>query len=311
MTDRRSFEPGFASNAAFRALLAALVLSSVACGDPLSSVELIDKTRIVAARVEVAGDPRRAAPLPGESVEVRWLVVAPDPEPALAFTVRSCLALDTRSTATRCTSDPLATASSLEPVVGAPAILFDAPADAAGNERLAVHASICPDGESLPSEDARRCSGGSEVLDGSVDFSLDDGFHPNTNPAFTIVTLDGAELPPETAVTTDCAELTRVPRGSKHTLRVELDELSRDPLPQDSGADIARENLLVSYFIDQGDLDHAFSSVKSTAPTAAAGAVWTAPNDVRDAPRLARFVVVARDGRGGSDFIERRICVEP
>ena len=43
----------------------------------------------------------------------------------------------------------------------------------------------------------------------------------------------------------------------------------------------------------------------------AGSAVWTAPANVRDAPRLARFVVVVRDGRGGSDFVERRICVAP
>jgi hypothetical protein len=311
MTQGRTFGLIFRRARGLRAVSAAAALSSIACGDPLTSVELIDKTRIVAARVEVAGDPTRAAPLPGESVEVRWLVVAPEPDPALAFALRSCLALETRSDATLCASSPLATASSLDPVVGAPTLRFDAPADAVGNERLAVHASVCPAGESLPSEGASRCSGGSEVLAAALDFSMDDGLHPNSNPTFEGVLLDGVELPPETAATTDCAALTSVPRGSKHTLRVELDELSRDPLPQDNGADLARENLLVSYFIDQGDLDHAWSSIKSTAPVTAGSAVLTAPASVGAVPRLARFVVVVRDGRGGSDFVERRICVEP
>jgi hypothetical protein len=297
-----------------RACLPGLLLAafaSVGCDEPLSSVELIDKTRVVAARVEVAGDPARAAPLPGESVEVRLLVLSPAPDPALAFTMRSCVAVDTRWDAARCGSETLATASSLDPVVGAPLLRFDAPADATGNERLAVFASVCPAGESLPSEEARRCSEGGEILDATVDFAMDDGQHPNSNPTFTSVLLDGTELPPESATTVDCASLTSVPRGSRHTLRVELDELSRDPLPAETGADTGRESLLVSYFIDQGDLDHAFSSIQSTASIAAGSAVWTAPGRVGDVPRLARFVVVARDGRGGSDFVERRVCVEP
>lgn len=310
MTKRTVLGQGFWGAASSAAPLAVAFLT-LGCDEPLTAVELIDKTRIVAARVEVAGDPSRAAPLPGESVEVSFLVVTPEPAPALAFSLRSCIALDSRSSATICGSDTLATASSLDPVAGAPLIRFDAPAGATGDERLAVHAAICPAGESLPSEDARTCSGGGETLFATVDFSMDDGEHPNSNPAFTSVLLDGTELPADSATTSDCALLTSVPRGSKHTLRVELDESSRDPLPAEDAAHVARENLLVSYFIDQGDLDHAFSSIPSTAPVAAGSAVWTAPASAGDAPRLARFVIVARDGRGGSDFVERRICVEP
>jgi hypothetical protein len=311
MTKRRSYEPDFQWGGVLRAVSAVAALASMGCDDALSSVELIDKTRIVAARVEVAGDPSRAAPLPGESVEVRFIVVAPEPEPALAFSLRSCLAVETRSAATQCASAPLATAASLDPVPGAPVIRFDAPADTLGNERLAVRASICPAGESLPNEDAGRCSGGSDALDATVDFSMDDGMNPNSNPAFTSVLFDGVALAPESATSVDCATLTSVPRGGKHTLRVELDDASRDPLPKETGADIERENLLVSYFIDQGDLDHAWSSIPSTSAVAAGSAVWTAPASIGDAPRLARFVVVARDGRGGSDVVERRICVAP
>lgn len=311
MTNRRNFMPDSLLRGALHAVPLLTGFGALGCDEPLSSVELIDKTRIVGARVEVAGDPTRAAPLPGESVEVRLLVLAPEPDPALAFAMRSCVAVDTRWNAARCGSETLASDTSLEPVTGAPLLRFDAPGDATGNERLAVFASVCPEGESLPAEDARRCSDGSETLDASLDFAMDDGLHPNSNPTFTSVQLDGTELPAASAGTTNCSLLTSVPRGSRHTLRVELDELSRDPLPEETGADTTRESLLVSYFIDQGDLDHAFSSIRSTAPVAAGSAVWTAPGRVGDAPRLARFVVVARDGRGGSDFVERRVCVEP
>jgi len=72
--------------------LGLLVLAASACDDPLSEVEAIDKTRVVGARIEVAGDPTRAAPLPGEDVVVRFLVLAPDPEPAFAYALTACVA---------------------------------------------------------------------------------------------------------------------------------------------------------------------------------------------------------------------------
>jgi hypothetical protein len=311
MMNRREIFGYLRAGVASQAALLLGGLLSLGCDEALSSVELIDKTRIVAARVEVAGDPTRAAPLPGESVEVRLLVLSPEPDPALAFAMRSCVATETRRNDTRCSSDTLAASSSLDPVTAQPLLRFEAPSGGTGDERLAVFASVCPAGASLPSAEARRCSDGSEILSATVDFSMDDGLHPNSNPVFTDVLLDGTTLGPESSSTTDCALLAAVPRGSKHTLRVELDELSRDVLAVETGADTTRESLLVSYFIDQGDMEHAFSSIPSTALAAAGSAVWTAPANVRDAPRLARFVVVVRDGRGGSDFVERRVCVEP
>jgi hypothetical protein len=311
MMNRREFSRFSAPGGGLRAVALFVGLAPLGCDDALSAVELIDKTRVVAMRVEVAGDPTRAAPLPGESVDVRLLVLAPEVEPELAFAMRSCLATESNLDDTRCSSDTLARATSLEPVVGAPVLSFEAPPDATGDERLAVFASVCPAGESLPSEDARRCGDGSEVLSATLDFSMDDGLHPNSNPEFSAVLLDGTPLPAESATSTDCTALTSVARGSKHTLRVELSELSRDLVPAETGADTTRESLLVSYFIDQGDLDHAYSSIPSTLPIAAGSAVWTAPGRVGDVPRLARFAVVARDGRGGSDFVERRVCIAP
>jgi hypothetical protein len=311
MMNRREFAGSSAQGSVRRAVALLLSLLPLGCDEALSPVELIDKTRVVAMRVEVEGDATRAAPLPGESVDVRLLVLSPELDPELAFTMRSCIATDSRLDATRCSSETLAMASSLEPVIATPALSFSAPSDATGDERLAVFATVCPAGQSLPSEDARRCSDGSEVLSATLDFAMDDGSHPNSNPEFTDVFLDGVPLPAESATTTDCAALTSVTRGSKHTLRVELTESSRDPLAAETGADTTRESLLVSYFIDQGDLDHAFSSIPSTLPVASGSAVWTAPERVGDTARLVRFAVVARDGRGGSDFVERRVCVAP
>jgi hypothetical protein len=295
-----------------RAGLCLLALSlSTGCDDPLSNVETIDKTRVLAARVEVAGDPTRAAPLPGEDVSVRWLVVAPELDPAIAFRFRACVASDSPYGPSACAGEPLATAESLEPVPGAPTIAFQTPVDASGDERLVVDGAVCPAGEGLGESPGLLCSDGSSAQAVTLDFAMDDGNHPNTNPALVSVSFDGSELASETGTTTDCAELPAVTAGSgEHKLRVELDASSRDPIEQVSPNDPARESLLLSYFVTRGGLDHAWSAIDSAAPGTFGSALWSVPARV-DAPALARFVFVVRDGRGGSDFTERRLCIVP
>jgi hypothetical protein len=286
------------------------LLMVTGCDEPLSRLELIDKTRVLAAKVEVAGDPTRAAPLPGEDLVVRWLVVAPEPDAAFAYVFRACVASASPADLASCQGDPLATSASPEPVAGDPTIAFQAPPEATGNERLAVLGGVCPAGASLASESGPACSDGSSARAVSLDFAMDDGGHPNTNPVFTSVTLDGSELAAESSDATDCTLLTSVPRGGKHRLAVELAETSRDPLPQLDAGDPARESLLLSYFVTSGELDHAWGAIDSAAPSTSGSVTFTAPVP-RDQPLLERFFVVVRDGRGGSDFVERRVCVTP
>lgn len=292
-----------------RAAVGCALFASTACDEPLSAVEAIDKTRVVGAKVEVAGDPARAAPLPGDDVVVRFVVVSPDPAPTLAYELAACVAADSASDLATCAGEPLATAASLVPAPEAPSIAFVAPEALTGDERLAVLGAICASGVGLPGEGAGSCEDGSAPLLTTLDFSMDDGSHPNTNPTLTRVTFDSDELAADTALTTDCAELPGFVGGIKHRLTVELDPSSRDPLKRENEVDPTRESLLVSYFVTRGDLDHAISALGANDSSNSTGAIWSAP-DVPE-PALARFVVVVRDGRGGSDFVERRICILP
>jgi hypothetical protein len=290
--------------------LVGLALVLCGCDDPLSRVEVVDKTRVVAAKVEVAGDVTRAAPLPGEDVAVRFLVLAPNPEPNIAYQLTACVAADSAADLPTCAGGPLATASSLAPVPAAPSVAFTAPAEATGNERLAVFGAVCPDGVDLPEPSAEHCSDGSAVRAAVLDFSMDDGSHPNTNPTLATVTLDGEELAPDTATTVDCDALPSVYTGTPHALGASVEPNSRDPLEPVSDTDPARESLLVSYFVTRGNLDHAVSALESRDASDSVGVRWNAPPNV-DTPSLARFVLVVRDGRGGSDFTERRACIWP
>ena len=296
-------------SAAARAALGCALLAPTACDEPLSAVEAIDKTRVVGARVEVNGEPSRAAPLAGENVVVRFFVLSPDPAPALAYELEACMASDSASDLTTCAGEPLATAARLVPVNEPPSITFVAPAPARGDERLAVLGAVCSSGIGLPAEGATSCDDGSGVLRTTLDFSMDDGSHPNTNPALASVTFDSEELAAATALSTECAELPGFAGGIKHRLTIAVEPSSRDALRRETELDPTRESLLFSYFVTRGDVDHAWSALDANDAADTTGVIWTAPEV--SAPSLARFAVVVRDGRGGSDFAERRICILP
>ncbi|HTQ06426.1 MAG TPA: hypothetical protein VMI54_21350 [Polyangiaceae bacterium] len=293
------------------ALLAFSLLSAAGCDKPLSPVEVIDGTRILAAKVEVAGDPTRASPEPGEDASVRFLVVAPDPAATFAYRFDACVAADSSSDLARCGGAALGTAVSVEPVAEPPSVTFTAPGDASSGTRLAVIGGACAAGVALGDETGASCADGSKPYAATDDFFMDDGTSPNTNPALTDVGLNDVVLDPATATLTDCSVLPNVAVGSgPRTLAVNLDPASRDPLVQVAASDPARESLLISYFITQGDLDHAFSDIDADATDLRGSVSWTPPSNA-DGPTLARFIVVVRDGRGGSDFTERRLCVVP
>ena len=61
----------------------ALLLPTLACGPSLDPPSMVERTRVVAARITPTGDPSRAWPLPGEAVT--WTVRgAVDPDRLLA-----------------------------------------------------------------------------------------------------------------------------------------------------------------------------------------------------------------------------------
>ena len=283
--------------------LSALMLAG--CGDPLSRVELIDHTRVLGARVEVDGAPERVSPLPGETVHTRWFVVAPDPAATFAWSLSGCLAKPGNQPPLECLGAPLGNAASAVPLASPPTLDFTLPAAIPGDvTRVAELGGVCESGAAL--EASGSCSDGAAPQAVSLDFPLAQSA-PNNNPNFTSIALDGVDWPAATALTTDCTQLpTVVPGSAGHALHVALDPSSRDPLPQASAQDPKRESLLLSTFITSGDVDAPWASIPSTQPNAETDVHWTAGG-----AGLARFFFVARDGRGGSDFVERRACSGP
>jgi hypothetical protein len=297
------------------ALCPLLCVAAVACDDPLKPAQEVDSVRVLAARVEVEGDPDRAAPNPGESASVRWLVAAPEMEPALGWALSVCFARPNNVGPAGCAEPPFAS-NSAAPAAGAIALDFQVPPELPQSvERLAVLGAICggepPSGEL----DAADCPSGSGS---AVSFELELAHEGdvNRNPAFGALPLafDGAAWE-EAAASADACQgsgLLEVAAGSgEHLVRVSVGADARDPLPRAIDTDPEREELLISHFADASGLAGPFSSLAADDVSDGVDVEWRAPDTAAAGGERVRFWFVVRDLRGGSVFTERALCVVP
>jgi hypothetical protein len=295
---------------------ASLLLLLGACSDPLEPAQLVRELRVLGARVEVEGDPERAAPLPGERATVRFLLAAPEPAPIQSFSLRVCPAAAGYIGPPRCAGPELARAQSTEPSSAAPQLGFVLPSDfdLEAYPRLAVLGVVCAAGMPLDHGEYGSCDGTTEPLRVALELSLPRDNDVNHNPAFVAepLSLDGAVWNGPSAVTWSCEDgtLPMLRAGSgTHTIEVTVDAASRERLPRSLTVDPGQESLRLAHFSTAGDLERAFSSVPERAQ--ALSLTWHAPTSSDPAASLTRFWFVVRDGRGGSAFAERALCVMP
>src|SRR5690606_12895696 len=93
------------------ALSVALPLLTWACDNEFTKGWLVDRTRVLAARVEAAAEPSRSSLAPGERARVTWLVGAPSGTPSLAWSFATCAAPDGYLPEPRCRDGAHATAN--------------------------------------------------------------------------------------------------------------------------------------------------------------------------------------------------------
>lgn len=278
------------------------------CDEPLKSVELVAEPRVLGARVEVAGDPARAAPAPGETATISILVAAPDLQPSLGFALAVCAAAPRRGGRAACTDPPFAVVSSADGQADSASIGFEVPADLDPSGRLTLLGIICPAGS--PSADGASCDGDSAGTQVQLELELAHDGDVNANPELEAdgIAFDDEMWPDQAAVDGDCAGrgFVEVPVGSEHRIAVQLDESDRDPLPRASKLDPARESLQLAHFTTAGDLSRAFDTIAWDSDELSREVTWTAPQE----PGLTRFWIVLRDFRGGSAFVARSACVQ-
>jgi hypothetical protein len=278
------------------------------CDDPLKSVELVAEPRVLGARVEVADDPGRAAPAPGERATATFLVASPDPSSTLGYALAACPAAERRGGRSACAAEPFATSSSANGEAPAASIELEVPAGLDPNGRVLVLGIVCPDGS--PRADGRSCDGADPGTEVALELELAREGDVNLNPELEPQTLsfDGSEWADVAPVEGDCggAGHPEVEPGSTHTLGVELSEGDRDSLPRPSALDPSRESLQLSRFATAGDLSRAFESIAWDSDELSRRVTWKAPKE----PGLVRFWLVLRDLRGGSANASRAVCVK-
>jgi len=69
------------------------------------------------------------------------------------------------------------------------------------------------------------------------------------------------------------------------------------------------EEIQVTWLTDGGGLVQTFSFIN--APAIDSLTQWTPPTGVPEDGQLVRFNFVIRDGRGGTDWVDRGLCVLP
>jgi hypothetical protein len=275
-----------------------------ACDEPLSPVELVTGVRVLGARAEVAGDPGRASPRAGESVGVRFLVASPEPDPPLSWALGACVGAASVSGLGACLEPPFATTLQRQRVPSVPALAFTVPTVDSISE-VVVFGAVCGDGEVLETADGWSCPGSD--FGSRVSLSLAIGTE-NRHPSLEAesIFLDGA-IWPALVLDAPCQPLLKA--GSRHVLSIRISADDRDALEQQTEIDPAYERLTLTHVTTDGDLERPFSLLEPQALPDALDVSWTAP--ARSELLPVRFWFVLRDGRGGADFVERSVCVEP
>lgn len=290
----------------------------IACGDPLKEAQRIEELRVLGAQVRVVDAEQRATPEPGDAVVVEWLLADPSGlPPETLWAMQACAAEDTGYGVPMCRQQPFASAEQAMPAASAPSLAFEVPprAELEGAERLALLAIFCDDGELElgPNLEASSCAGARTVQRASLDIFLSDDTDSNDNPDLSEarVELSGDPWPAlEGPIDCEGGALSTLPAdGRAH--RITLDPGARAREFQERPLDeVALESLQISHFSTLGALDRRFSNVAPDDSNLEKQLTWTAPKDI-DTTTPATFHFVVRDGRGGTSWLTRTLCVEP
>jgi hypothetical protein len=302
--------------------LAGLLIAG--CGPEFDPASLVAKTRVLGARIEVEGAPDRAAPMPGEIVNVSWLVTSPGATPPLGWAFAACLpgAIGGKSSL-GCVDAPLAR---FDGTASPPRISIPVPSAATlgGAASVVLYGQICAGADSAPTFDPQsglpRCTGdrGTTV---SLDIPLQLGADANHNPtADRAFTFDGTAWPARAVADDPCALGPRIAAGSKdHVIGNSTDGGDRERYAVVLGtppvATPARERLQISQFTTAGKMKSQFAFVEATdeSTVSTVDVNWEAPEvtEVSAGGTAVTFTFVVRDDRGGTDWTTRTLCVTP
>jgi hypothetical protein len=282
--------------------LALTTLAGTGCMEPF------DPPSVLGAQVRVTTDPTRSTPMPGETVSVDWLVVAPAQVPPLAWGFAIC------PTPQSCV--PVATGADL------PMRFTWTVPDAGGiSGRVQVWGQICEGGALVLTDGLPACAPGAKATLATIDLIVDGtGDGTGTTVSNRIPDLPARPLTFDGAPWIEagtCAQAPTVALGSKgHTMDLQILAEDREAyLALDGDPPVLtskREVLQISNLADAGELGRSFSFVEASVTDAVTqvSVTWDAPDTMPATGNLVQVYFVARDMRGGLAYVERTICLQ-
>jgi hypothetical protein len=311
--------------------IAAMLLAAAGCSNDLPVASVLERTRVLGARVEVASDPGRADVSPGETASVAWFVAGPSAAATLDWGFALCTTAVTNASC-KDAPQPVATGSGT-PVVAA----FTTP-DAAtlGTDLLPLMiGEICADGtlgvgQGSPGSPLGTCTGAG-ASGTSVSFVVPvtpAGATPNRHPVLSndLIQLGGVDWDAATAsgvaagdacdaTATTLPIVTATPAGKdavKQEIRIVSDGDDRETFTPVGKTVAELEELQISNFTTAGKFDSSYAAIfaTDTRPDADVTVKWAPPaaRDVSGGGEVVVFYFVVRDLRGGLDWTSRALC---
>ena len=215
--------------------------------------------------------------------------------------------------------------------------------DAAEASSVLLQGIVCSNGRPSPdalfrflteqSDELEPCEGPPTIVERPIEGRFvtvvipieSDPADPNLQPTILEVLFDGARWPPpydegvpRTAPATGCAQdlegLTPQQRDAHpragddpSTIDLFVTQDSLQPYVVDGEERI--EEIQVSWLADGGALEQSFSFI--TDPARSVLTQWRPSSSAPATGELVRFYFVVRDGRGGTNWVERGLCVRP
>jgi hypothetical protein len=294
----------------------AVALAAAGCGGDLPKASLLERTRVLGARVHVDADPGRADALPGETAPIEWLVAGPRAPAALAWAFALCTGIDGA-----CADTPAMPVGG----TGLPIVTpFLVPALGGDAQRPLALGAVCDGGAPGwdPAAAEPTCGGGAASAT-VARFDIPTpaaGAAPNRHPALANDVVELAGAPWDAMPAGDAGEpcdtsggLPLVTAGSPELrIRLVTDADDRETFPPAPGATPQLEELQLSSFATAGELAGSYETIPAsdTRPDADLVARWTPPAaaDVPPGGLTVQFHLVVRDGRGGLDWLHRALC---
>lgn len=290
----------------------------LACGDPLREAQRVEELRVLGARLTTEDAPLRATPRAGETATVEWLLADPTALPPFTkWSLSVCVAEDKSYGVPSCRDEPLAVTEQLDLSDEPPVLSFVVPDEdtLAGATRLAAFGVFCEEGELDPPSDIEdaACAGAGVTQRASFDIFIASNGFENDNPDLADADLGFSGTSwSASAGPADCeaGELPSVSAGSgDHAIVLTLRPSARQSQPRRLGS-VDFEALQISHFATLGALDRRFSNIAPEDDDPTVSISWRAPAQASEAT-LASFYFVVRDGRGGTSWLTRSLCVEP